>query len=415
MGRKLIIFGVFILVMAGMLLTACPAAEPTEAGPVKLGFVAPLSGGGAYMGKLMREHWQLAVDQMNDKGGILGGRMVEPLFYDDQMDPSQAAIVVRKAIDVDKVKAMSGNFEPATAAATRDLCREANIPFVSWADGIQNYMEGYKGMIQVGPDPASECGFVWEGCENAGIKTVALVFEEMEWGHELATLYHYRWDAPGSPVTIAEEVWHAMAKTDLVAEYTKALASNPDAIALCEFSVPAIQAAINATYQLGYEGVRFGAGPFADEQFVAGLPAAANGMKVTGFIFPPPGLKPSGDAFCALVRENIPDANITDIGAISYDCANILMLAIDKAGTDSDLEKIGDAFWDLDYRMVIGDSQYKINEYGKAIVTGRYLSTIQDGKFVDTTYWTYDEDYLQLGQDYGYTPTPGYTPHPFYP
>jgi branched-chain amino acid transport system substrate-binding protein len=415
MGKKLAILGVFILVMAGMLLTACPAAGPTTEETVKIGFVAPYSGMGAQMGKLMRDSFQLAVDQQNAKGGILGGRMVEPLYYDDQMDPNQAAIVVRKAINVDHVVMMVGNYEPATAAVTRDLCRDNNIPFLSWADGIRNIVEGYKGMIQLAPDPASECGFVWNGCETRGLKTIALVFEEMEWGHELAALYHNRWDAPGSPVQIVEEVWHSMGKSDLITEYTKALSSNPDAVSLCEFSIPAIQAAVNATYQLGYEGVRFGSGPFADEQFVAGLPAAANGILATGYMLPYPGTE-SGDAFCKLLEDNVPDANITDVGAIAYDCANVAMLAIDQVGSsDFNLDEIGDAFYNLDYHLVTGDTQYSIDQYGKVVLKHRYNATIQDGKFVDITYWTYTEDYWQMDLDYGYTPSPGYTPHAFYP
>jgi len=390
-SKKWILVGVAILVTVIMLVTACPAEGPAEKGPVKIGFIGPYSGPVGETGQQMLKNFQLAVDVINENGGILGGRMVEALMYDDALNPAEAGAMARKAVTVDKVVAMCGTYEPGCGVAVRDVCREYNIPYVQWSTGLRNYVDGYyHGHIMLGISPAGENYPVYQMVEEMGLKTVTIVIEEMDWSRQLAELYHMRWDAPGSPVEIVEEIWHTMGKADLKSEYTKAVAANPDFIVLCEWSPPALQASINATHELGFEGLRFGFGPLSDMCMLAQFGEEANSIILPAVFIPCPGV-PSNDAYIELYEQEVGGC-ITDVGAMAYDAANIICLSIDKAGTDSDLEKIADAMHSLDYHLVAGNCPLELTEWGRVKRAGYYMATIQNGTPVDVEYVLYEVD-----------------------
>src|SRR3954464_2460568 len=78
------------------------AARPEEP-PIKIGMSMPQTGGLAGGGKpslLGIEIWR---DDVNAKGGLLGGRKIELVVYDDKSSASETPAIYSKLIDVDKV------------------------------------------------------------------------------------------------------------------------------------------------------------------------------------------------------------------------------------------------------------------------------------------------------------------------
>ena len=69
----------YLLASALMLL----AAPPLAAAPLKIGVVAPLTGPGAESGRFQIQGAELAVDEVNKAGGVLG-RPIELVIEDDQ-------------------------------------------------------------------------------------------------------------------------------------------------------------------------------------------------------------------------------------------------------------------------------------------------------------------------------------------
>jgi branched-chain amino acid transport system substrate-binding protein len=366
--------------------------------PVKIGFIGPYSGFASTDGIPMRKNFELAVKVINDKGGILGGRKVEALYYDDGCRPDQAAAMARKAITSDKVKAICGTWETGCAIGVRDVCRDYDIPCVlSDSDGIETYMEGYYGLIHLGASPSCENAPVYWTMEERGLKTIAIVYEEMEWSRLLSKLYNRRWSKPGSPVKIVSEIFHPLGKSELKLEYTKAIASNPDAVAMCEWTGPATSAGMHATYELGYKGVRCSFSPIANTKLLPSFGKAADGIIMGAHFLPAPGF-PSNDAYVNLYTREVDD-ELTNVGAMAYDAANVLMLGIDKAGTDSDLKKIADAIHSLDYIMVSGNCKLDLIPEGRIQRAGEFICRIQDGKMVDVGYFPFTPEILQADID----------------
>ena len=70
------------------------AAEDT----VKIGYIDPLSGGGASVGEVGLKTFQFLADELNAKGGI-HGKKVEIVPLDNKTNPQESLIQAQKAVD----------------------------------------------------------------------------------------------------------------------------------------------------------------------------------------------------------------------------------------------------------------------------------------------------------------------------
>lgn len=105
-------------------------SAPTFAADIIFGMHAPLTGFAAGDGKSAKIASEIAVEDINKAGGVLGDKIVLKI-YDDQAQGSQAVIIAKKMIDEDHVQfAISGSYsEPTRAAAT--VFQEAKIPYIA--------------------------------------------------------------------------------------------------------------------------------------------------------------------------------------------------------------------------------------------------------------------------------------------
>jgi len=92
---------IFSLAAAAALLAAPALAD----GPVKIGMITTLSGGGSALGIAIRDGFKLAIDQ---EGGKLGGVPVELIVEDDGRKPGKAKEIADKMLARDKVRIMTG-------------------------------------------------------------------------------------------------------------------------------------------------------------------------------------------------------------------------------------------------------------------------------------------------------------------
>ncbi len=83
-----------ILAFMALLSGGTARAEDT----VKIGYIDPLSGGGASVGEVGFKTFQFLADELNAKGGILG-KKVEIVPLDNKTNPQESLIQAQKAID----------------------------------------------------------------------------------------------------------------------------------------------------------------------------------------------------------------------------------------------------------------------------------------------------------------------------
>jgi branched-chain amino acid transport system substrate-binding protein len=112
------------------------AAPALAADTVKIGLVTALSGQSARAGEAITRGMTIAIDEINAKGGVLGGRKLELLRRDDESNPAKGLVAARELIFKEKVAVLFGGLDTPVAMAIVPLVNQEKVPFmVPWAAG----------------------------------------------------------------------------------------------------------------------------------------------------------------------------------------------------------------------------------------------------------------------------------------
>ncbi len=129
------------VVIASLLSVALATAGPALAQskePVKIGLSAAVSGGSAASGEAIKRGLQIAIDEINAKGGVLGGRKLELVVRDDEGNPQKGVTIARELVEREKVVAVFGGLHTTVALAQVPVWHELKTPYMgAWAAGTK--------------------------------------------------------------------------------------------------------------------------------------------------------------------------------------------------------------------------------------------------------------------------------------
>ena len=195
---------------------------------IKIGFHAPLTGFAASDGQSAKIGAELAVEQINAEGGVLGKKL-ELVVYDDQAAPPQAIPIANKLIGQDKViVGISGSYSGATRSAA-GIFQEAGIPYISayaihpdiTRAGDFVFRTSFLGEIQ-GHAGAKLIGDI------LGKKKVVLITIQNDFGKSLADGFKEK--AADYGISIINEYEYSIKDRQFGALVAKVKADNPEAI-----------------------------------------------------------------------------------------------------------------------------------------------------------------------------------------
>jgi branched-chain amino acid transport system substrate-binding protein len=106
---------------------------------VRIGHVAPLSGGMAAYGKDSENGVRMAVEELNDRGVSIGGRRArfELMGEDDAADPKQGTLVAQKLCDA-KVNGIVGHLNSGTTIPASTIYNRCGVPHITVGRRIRN-------------------------------------------------------------------------------------------------------------------------------------------------------------------------------------------------------------------------------------------------------------------------------------
>jgi branched-chain amino acid transport system substrate-binding protein len=133
--------------MKRLLITLALAAALPAFGqePIKIGLVTALSGQSARAGEAITRGLQVAIDEINAKGGLLKGRKLELVRRDDEATPAKGVIAARELFFKEKVAVLIGGLDSPVALAIVPIANENKIPFMDpWAAGTPITKNGAK-------------------------------------------------------------------------------------------------------------------------------------------------------------------------------------------------------------------------------------------------------------------------------
>ena len=120
-----------VIAVAGLAVGPALAADP-----VKIGHVAALSGGSAQSGEAITRGLTIAIDEINAKGGVLGGRKLELVQRDDESTPPKGLTAARELVFKEKVAVIFGGIDSPVALAMVPLLNKEKVPHMAvWAAG----------------------------------------------------------------------------------------------------------------------------------------------------------------------------------------------------------------------------------------------------------------------------------------
>lgn len=123
-----------IALACGAVLAGPLAAAET----VKIGFVTALSGQSAKAGEAINRGLTIAIEEINAKGGVLGGRQLELVRRDDEGNPAKGQVAARELIFKEKVAVLIGGLDTPVSLAIIQISNEQKVPFMGpWAAGTQ--------------------------------------------------------------------------------------------------------------------------------------------------------------------------------------------------------------------------------------------------------------------------------------
>ena len=134
-----------MLVAALLGLLALAGVLPAQQPPIRLGLAAAVSGGSAASGEAIKRGLSIALDEVNARGGLLGGRKLELVVRDDEGNPQKGVTIARELVEREKVAAVFGGLHTTVALAQVPVWHELATPYMgTWAAGTNITRNGKK-------------------------------------------------------------------------------------------------------------------------------------------------------------------------------------------------------------------------------------------------------------------------------
>jgi branched-chain amino acid transport system substrate-binding protein len=325
----------------GILFAGCKkSAEETarNSGVIKIGEFASLTGKEATFGQSSHQGTQLAIDDLNTAGGLLGKQLVLRT-EDDQSQAGQPATVVRKLISSDGVVAILGEVASSASREAAPICQQNGIPMISPASTNPKVTETGDYIFRVCfIDPFQGTVMANFARKTLKLKSAAVLTDvKSDYSLGLAKYFKASFIADGGQIVTEQN--YSGGDKDFNAQLTAIKAQNPDGIFVpgyyTEVGLIALQ-----TKQLGLRAPLFGGDGWESSALVPIGGAALEGDYFSTHYSPQdtsPAVQNFVKSFKAKYNET-PDA----MAALGYDSAMILADAIKRAGT-TDGAKIRDA------------------------------------------------------------------------
>jgi branched-chain amino acid transport system substrate-binding protein len=318
------------LVMVALSIASVASAQEV----VKIGHVAAMTGPVAHFGKDSENGTRMAIDALNARGMIIGGKKVrfELVAEDDAGDPKQATAAAQKLADA-RVNAVVGHETSGTTIPASKIYYDAGIPQISPSSTNPKYtQQGFNTAFRVVSNDVQLGRALGRYAVQAmAARRVAVVDDRTAYGQGLVTEFVKGLQQQGASV-VAREFTTDKA-TDFSAILTKIRAARPDLVFFGGMNAVAgpmlrqmKQLGVNAK-MMGGDGIcsdelaKLSGGAMADGQVVC---AEAGGVEDSG--------KPAMDNFRAAYKKRF-GIDVQIIAPYSYDAVMAFATAMAKAGS----------------------------------------------------------------------------------
>ncbi|NML85676.1 MAG: branched-chain amino acid ABC transporter substrate-binding protein [Polaromonas sp.] len=265
--------------LAAALVLAASLAQAQEVQTVEIAHAGPTSGGIAHIGKDTENGVRLAIDELNARNLVIGGKKIkfELLAEDDAGDPRQATAVAQKLCDA-KVAGVVGHLQSGTSIPAATVYNKCGIPNITASATNPDLTKpNYKTTFRlIANDNALGAALAIYAHDALKLKKVAVIDDRTAYGQGLANVFKATARQKGMEV-VAEEFTTDKA-TDFMAILTGIKSKKPDAIFFGGLDAQA-GPMLRQMEQLGLSNVKFFGGDALCTEKLPDLASKARSMK----------------------------------------------------------------------------------------------------------------------------------------
>jgi branched-chain amino acid transport system substrate-binding protein len=207
-----------------------PKPVPEVKEPIKIGILLSLTGPISPFGNQALEAIQLAIEEINNKGGI-NGRALKIIVEDTKSEPKEAVTAFNKLTNIDKVPVVIGPLASSLGMACAPIAQEKKIVLFSPAVSaleftkIGDYIFRNWPTAEILTKDMADFAF-----EKLKLKKIAILYVNNDMGVDYKTFFERRFLDLGGEIVISEKF--EQGATDFKTQLTKIKNKNPEAIYL---------------------------------------------------------------------------------------------------------------------------------------------------------------------------------------
>ncbi|MGC4073377.1 MAG: ABC transporter substrate-binding protein [Nibricoccus sp.] len=342
---------------------------------IKIGEVAALTGKDASFGQSSHKATQLAVDEINAAGGVLG-KQLELLTENNQCKIGESATTAKKLISRDKVVALLGEVASSRSLEMAPVAQAAKIPMISPSSTNPKVTQVGTYIFRVCFVDAFQGQVMAKFAHSTlHVKKVAILSSvSSAYSVGLAAAFKKQFLSEGG--TIAIEQKFAEGDKDFKAQLTAIKAAGVDGILVPAYYTECALISIQAR-ALGLDIPLFGGDGWESPQLIA-----IGGKAVEGIYFSThyssENPAPATQAFVKKYRERYNGETPDGLAALGYDSVLVLVDAIKRAGT-TEPAKLREAI--AATKDVMGATGATTLDAERNASKPAALFTVKDGKF----------------------------------
>ena len=366
---------ILTLVLAlAMLLTTAALAEGYT-----IGHYGGWTGAVATAGSNGRDAILLAVKQWNEKGGVLGGEITVEL-YDDGGTTEGATKGVSYLLDQKGVDGLIGSQLSGNIQATGDTVEAYEIPEVATGMNPAWLQKGWHYLFRSLPSSAGGAAPLVDAMEALKSDKMASLVYQDDGNISAYNQVKAEIEARGT-IQIINEQQAMVGETDWTGPLSAIVNDAPNGVIVFAQAEQG-SLMVRQLRNLGYTGYIYGCETFSssDMRKVAG--DAANGI-----VFFAPHCVPDSPeegntemeiAFLTAWMEEYGTMPISDVAYRAYDATNILLTAVEKAGT-ADGPTVRDTIASLEMDILAGHANFAAYDNGECM-SGQQIFVTHEGK-----------------------------------
>jgi branched-chain amino acid transport system substrate-binding protein len=347
----------FTIGSAGLLALALAGPAGAQA-PIRIGEINSFSGIGAPFTGPYRQGVEMAVEEVNARGGVLG-RKVEVVFRDDKGQPAEAVKHAQELVTGEKVALISGTFLSNVGLAVSDWARQNKTLFVA-AEPLTEaltWSKGHDHVFRVRPNTYQQGRMLAEKAAKLKHVKWATIGPNYEYGKRAWETFRDRLKQLKPDVQVVGEHWPTLGKLEAGPFVTALLNESPDALYVSLFGSDWL-AFVREAQKRGLFQKMFVVGILLGEpEYIDPLKTEApEGMLVTGYPWYDIDT-PAHKEFVARFTKKY-DRNPVLGSLVGYITYLSIVEALRKAGS-TDTDKVAAAFRGLKVDTPIGPISYR--------------------------------------------------------